>query len=186
MIEVKDKQDLSLFNLTGEYLALFEMDYPEIYEDDSEEVKAEKLKDQMAFDELLSDILMAMDSKADGYCYVRQRWMADIEAAKAEKKNMEAVIKRKENNIKRMEARLYNSMKISGRTNIETALHSLSIKPKRPTVQILIPEEEIPQEYQKIKTEISADKVKIRDAIKNGKKIDFAVYESAGDELKIK
>jgi len=186
MIEVKDKSELSLFNLTGEFQALFAMDYPEIYEEDSDEVKAEKEEDQAAFDELLSEILTAMDSKADGYYYVRQRCMFNIDAAKAEKKLMDTVIKRNENVIRRMEERLYDAMKSTGRTNIKTALHSFSIKPKRPTVQLLIPETEIPEEYQRIKTEISADKVKIRDAIKGGKKIDFAVYESAGDELKIK
>ena len=185
-MEAKKISDLSLFNLTGEFLSLFETEYPEIYEEDSDEVKAEKEAEQAKFDDALSEIITAMDSKADGYCFVRARLLADIDTAKAEKKRIDSFIERKKRAIERMEKRLYEAMKETGRTNIETAIHTISIKPKRASVQILKDIEDIPEEYRRTKVEIEPDKTKIRDAIKSGKTFDFAVYESTGDELKIK
>ena len=186
MADAKPINEQSLFNLTGEFLKLLENDYPEISEDDSEEVKAEKEKAQADFDKTLSQILTAMDDKMDGYCYVRARLLADIDTAKAEKKRIDDIIKRKERVIERMETSLFNSMVATGRTLIQTALHKITIKPKRATVRLLVDDpKDIPQEYQRIKTTVEADKTKIRDAIKNGERLDFAVYESQGDELKI-
>jgi len=185
MTQEKPITEQSLFNLTGEFLRLFEQEYPEISEDDSEEVRAEKEKAQADFDDALSVILTAIDKKMDGYCYVRARLLADIETAKAERKRLDDFIKRKERVVERMETSLFKSMIATGRTIIQTALHKICIKPKRASVRVLVPETEIPKEYQRIKTTIEADKTKIRDAIKSGKKLDFAVYESPGDELKI-
>jgi hypothetical protein len=177
----------SLFELTSDFLSLMDMDYPEIYEDDTELDKAEKQSEIEAFEDTMNMLIDAIDDKADGYCYVIERLEGENETARNAKKKLDALIKSRERKIERLKNALANSMILTERKAIETPLHRITVRSSE-SVKLTHGDkavEFIPVEYRKVKETIEPDKTLIKKALKNGEKFEFATLETKNN-LQIK
>ncbi|WP_321024597.1 siphovirus Gp157 family protein [Eisenbergiella porci] len=161
----------TLYEITGQYLQLLEM----LEEEDN-------LEEQVVKD-TLEGIEGELEIKADGYARIIRE--LDTEAVKyeAEKKRLEERSNALRNRSRILKDHLYNSMKVTGKTKFKTDLFSFGIQ-KNGGLQPMeiVPDVEIPDEYLKKEP----DNIKIREAIKEGKSLPFAVLKERGDHLVIR
>lgn len=175
----------SLFTLTEELSEMFSMGYPEIYDNDSEEVKAEKEELQAAFDERISDLIEKIDNKADGYCSLITRFEGRAKTIEAEISRLMALKKSMDNAKKRMRESLLYCMQSTGRTCINTDLHTIKAV-KNGGKQPMEITGNVPKEYEKTTVVVEPDKDKIRAALEKGEALDFALLKERGSHLSIK
>ena len=96
---------------------------------------------------------------------------------------MQARIETLANNEKLLKQHLYESMKATDKLKFKTDLFSFGIQ-KNGGLQPMeiVPDVEIPDKYFRKET----DNTKIREALKNGAEIPFAVLKERGDHLVIR
>ena len=163
---------MTLYDIQGEYLRLYEMctnlDDVETYE-----------AFQNALDELDTDLAV----KASGYVNVIKQldMEADecgkvIEAFQQKKKNREVA-------VKRMKEALLNAMDTAELTELKAGEYTLKIA-KNGGKQPLVVDGTVPDNFMKIKYEPDNDL--IRQAIEEGKEVNFAHLEERGRHLNIK
>lgn len=142
------------------------------------------------FFRILDEIKMATDEKIDGIASFIKNLESDVEAIKNEKKNLDARIKAKENLIERLKHsinRHVNLLYMDRDTNevdmdkvnkwkFETARNKISYR-KSESVNV-VDETKLPKKFYEKITTIKADKKAIKDAIKNGDKVNGAVLET--------
>ena len=87
------------------------------------------------------------------------------------------------NNEKRLKQHLYERMKDTGKTKFKTDLFSFGIQ-KNGGLQPMeiVPDVEIPDEY----CRKEPDNMKIREALKKGAELPFAVLKERGEHLSIR
>ena len=142
----------TLYELTGQMqmlLALMEDPDtdPQIIEDSLEAVSGER------------------DVKLDGYGRVRAKMKADIAAIKAEEDRLANRRKAMENNVKRLETHVQDSMIQTGDTKIKTTLFTFSIQKNPPRVVIDDPSR-IPEGFL-IPQEPKIDTASIKESLKS-------------------
>lgn len=161
----------TLYEITGDYLRLLEM------------LEEEENIDLQAFNDTLEGIEGEFEIKADGYARVLRELNAEALKFKAEIERMTAKMNAIINNSTRLKKHLYDSMKITGKTSFKTGLFSFNIQ-KNGGLQPMeiLPDAEIPDEY----CRKEPDNAKIREALKNGAELPFAVLKELGEHLSIR
>lgn len=161
----------TLYEITGQYLQLLEM----LEEEDN-------LEEQVVKD-TLEGIEGELEIKADGYARIIRELDAEAVKYEEEKKRLEERGNALRNRSRILKDHLYNSMKVTGKMKFKTDLFSFGIQ-KNGGLQPMeiIPDVIIPDEYLKKEP----DNTKIREAIKEGKSLPFAVLKERGDHLVIR
>lgn len=159
----------SLYELTGEFHALYEL--------------ATSEEDQQAFLDTLEGLKGELEVKAGGYIHVIKQLSMEadecdkvIEAFKAKKAT-------RENNVKRMKEALLNAMDAANIDTLTAGEYTLKIA-NNGGVQPLKIDGDVPDSFTKVI--IEPDSKKIRDALVEGQKLDFAHLEPRGRHLNIK
>ncbi len=161
----------TLYNITGDYLSLLEM-----LENDGD-------IDPQILADTLEGIEGEFEEKADEYAKIIRELDAEEDKFITEIKRMSSKMNAISNNSLRLKQHLYESMKATGKTKFKTGLFSFCIRKNGGQQPMeIVPGAEIPDEYcKKI-----PDNPKIRDALKNGKNLSFAMLKEYGDNLVIK
>lgn len=161
----------TLYEITGDYLRLLEM------------LEEEDNLDPQAFKDTLEGIEGEFEIKADGYARVLKELAAEAGKYDAEIQRMTARRDSLNNRSKMLKQHLYESMKATGKTKFKTDLFSFGIQ-KNGGLQPMeiVPDMEIPDEY----CRKEPDNTKIRDALKAGKELPFAVLKERGEHLSIR
>ncbi len=161
----------TLYEITGDYLRLLEM------------LEEEEDIDPQAFQDTLEGIEGEFEIKADGYARVLKELNAEIEKFKAEIERMTARMNAISNNSTRLKQHLYYNMKKINKLKFKTDLFSFGIH-KNGGLQPLeiLPGMDVPDEY----CRKEPDNTKIREALKNGMELPFAVLKERGEHLVIR
>lgn len=121
--------------------------------------------------------------KVENYARIIKNTQAEVEAYKEEVARMTAKRRSLEDNIERMKKAAEYAMWLQGEKKVKGELFTLAIQKNPPSLKIDIEPEELPQEFQTIT--ISANKEKIKAAIKEGRAIEWARLEQ-GESLRIR
>lgn len=152
---------MNIYQLTTNYETVLNM----LYDEDIDE--------QMILDTLES-IEGEIEDKADNYAKIIKELESKANARKEEAKRLAESAKSFENKVKLLKQNLFNAMKTTGKTKFATNLFSFNIA-KNGGKQSLTIDGEVPEEY--TKTIIEDDNDKIRKALEDGEKLDFAHLE---------
>lgn len=121
--------------------------------------------------ETLNGIEMDIHQKCENMTKVIRDFESQAEILDSEIKRLMGRKKTLENKANFLRAGIKGTMENTGIDKVNSSLFSISLsKPKIGAVVINIPVEELPQEYQKVT--ITADKIAIKNDIKNGVVID--------------
>ncbi len=161
----------TLYEITGDYLRLLEM------------LEEEENIDPQAFKDTLEGIEGEFEIKADGYARVLKELNAEADKYNAEIQHMAARRDSINNRGKMLKQHLYDSMKATGKLKFKTDLFSFGIQ-KNGGLQPMeiLPDVTIPDEY----CRKEPDNAKIREALKNGAELPFAVLKERGEHLSIR
>lgn len=161
----------TLYELTGNYLRLLEI----LEEDES--------PNEQVFKDTLEAIDGDFEDKADNYARIIRELHGEAEKYAAEIKRMQARMDVISNNESRLKRYLYDAMKATEKVKFKTELFSFGIH-KNGGLQPMeiLPGVEIPDEY----CRKEPDNTKIREALKNGAELPFAVLKERGDHLVIR
>ena len=144
-----------------------------------------EMLDEDSFNAKFDEIQMALNDKIESTMLFYKSLNSEAEAIKAEEKNLTQRRKVKEALAERLKKRIDNyithqftdddgNVDLTGlnKYKFETPRLKLSY---RKSESVDVPDAtKVPKEYQKVKTEITADKTAIKKAIKSGAKIDGA------------
>lgn len=155
---------MTLYELTDDYLRLLE------FAEDPE-------CDPDVFADTMDAIEGGIEDKADGYAKVIGELSAKAEALSKEADRLANRKKAIENNIKRMKEHLTNCMVAIDKRKFKTDLFSFSVQKNQASVKFDVPEDEVPDEYMRIKRE--PDKTSIKKAIEAGEEITWAHLEQS-------
>lgn len=114
-----------------------------------------------------------LQEKALNYTHVIKNFEADSQAIDNEIKRLKAMKEAKDNAIDRMKEAVRNAMLVSGIDKIESSLFKLSIRRSEAVEVVNI--DQLPEMLTTVKKTVSADKVKIKEAIKSGLTVEGAV-----------
>lgn len=165
----------TLYKLTEDYEALLE--YADSVDPDDEEV----------FLQTLDSVTATIDVKMDDYAVVMDHMASRAALIDKEIKRLTAIKHAIDNNHKRMQERLYESMIATDRRKVQTDLHTFSIVKNGGKLPLIIdPDANIPHKWCKIT--IEPDKDMIRTALETGNAevLEFAHFGERGEHLTIK
>jgi hypothetical protein len=110
-----------------------------------------------------------LQAKAGNYAKVIANIQGDSDAIDAEIKRLKAMKESKDRAVTRLKDAVKNAMMVSGIDKIESPLFKLSLR-RSESVEVEVPEA-LPIDWQVKKVTITADKVAIKQAIKEGHSI---------------
>lgn len=142
--------------------------------------------DEQTIADTLDAVEGAYEYKMENCCKVIKNLEADIEALKAEAKRLTDKRRTLENNIDRLKARMFESMKITGKEKIKGSVFTLTIQKnggKAPVV-LDVDVEELPDNLVRVKEE--PDIEAIRDYLENNPECKYAHIGERGESLRIK
>ena len=113
-----------------------------------------------------------LQAKAIDYTYVIKNFEADSQAIDNEIKRLKAMKEAKDKAIDRMKEAVRNAMLASGIDKIESSLFKLSLRRSEAVEVVNI--DQLPEILVTVKKTVSADKVKIKEAIKSGLTVEGA------------
>ena len=113
-----------------------------------------------------------LQAKAIDYTYVIKNFEADSQAIDNEIKRLKAMKEAKDKAIDRMKEAVRNAMLASGIDKIESSLFKLSLRRSEAVEVVNI--DQLPESLVTVKKTVSADKVKIKEAIKSGLTVEGA------------
>jgi hypothetical protein len=114
-----------------------------------------------------------LQEKSLQYTYVIKNFEADSQAIDNEIKRLKAMKEAKGGAIERMKEAVKNAMLAGGIDKIESSLFKLSLRRSEAVEVVNI--DQLPENLITVKKTVSADKVKIKEAIKSGEVIPGAV-----------
>ena len=163
----------SLYELKNEYKILKEM-----MEDDS--------IDDDIISNTMEGIEYELEIKADNYAKIMKELEGEAETIKKEIARLDDKYSRIKDNVKRLKDNLQQAMVETGKTKIKTDLFTISVQKNGGVLPLVLEKDvlEIPDEYTTKLTRIDSDKV--RKALENGEKLDFAHFGERGESLRIK
>lgn len=151
------------------------------------EIVSNMLYDENIDEQMILDTLESIDGeiedKADNYAKIIKEMEAKRDTRKAEAKRLTDSASVFDNRIKYLKQNLFNSLKTIGKTNFTTDLFTFKIQ-KNGGQRALTIDGDVPAEY--TKTIVENDTDKIRQALKEGKELDFAHLEPQTESLRIK
>lgn len=147
---------MNLYDLTGNYKKVYEMDL-----------------DDETWQDTLESIDSAIEQKADGLMYVIRDLEVDVVGLKGEEARLKKKREVAERKIKRLKQYLQDNMETVGKTKFKTQLFSYNIQ-NNPASLKLTDEKLIPQKYYTVETSRKYDNKAIKDDLKAGKVINGA------------
>ena len=111
--------------------------------------------------------------KAENYAYAIKSLEIDVDAIDNEMKRLKGLKDAKNNAIDRMKGAVVNAFQIYGITEVKSATLKLSLRRSEAVEVVNI--DQLPESLTVVKKTVSADKVKIKEAIKNGIPVEGAV-----------
>ncbi len=150
----------SLYELTGQYLAIYEMDIDE---------------------QTKQDTLEGMDweedfvNKAESYVKVIKNLEADLPGLDEEIKRLQDRKSALKNKIDTLKTNLQTAMEVTGNERIKTSLFSIAVQNSRASV--IVDEEKLPKKYLIKKVTVSPDKKSLYELLNEGKKIKGATLQ---------
>lgn len=150
----------TLYELTGQYLAIYEMDID---------------------DETKQDTLASMDweddfvNKVEGYAKVIKNLEADLPGLDEEIKRLQDRKSALKNKIDTLKTNLQTAMEVTGNERIKTSLFSIAVQNSRASV--IVDEEKLPKKYLVKKVTVSPDKKSLYELLNEGKKIKGAILQ---------
>ena len=160
----------TMLDLTGQYLELLELA-------SDPDVDPDAVKDT------LEALTGEIEVKADSYAVVMKSLKNKIALFKAEYKRLKDAADRMQSNYDNMLQTIKGAMEAMGITEIQGQYNGFKIVGNG-GVQPLKITGDVPESYTKVT--ISPDNEKIRKALEEGKKLDFAYLEERGTNLRIK
>ena len=158
----------SLYDLTGEFKALYELAVDD--------------EDPQAFLDTLEGLKGELEVKAGGYVHVIKQLEMEVDECDKVIDAFKAKKATRTNNVKRMKEALMQAMDIAGVDKLPAGEYTLKIA-KNGGVQPLVLGD-VPDNYMKVKLEPDTDK--IRKALNDGEDLSFAHLEERGRHLNIK
>ncbi|MCU0082591.1 siphovirus Gp157 family protein [Streptococcus danieliae] len=144
----------TLYDLTGQFLNIYQMDI-------DEDTKLDTIESMGLIEDL--------EDKAEGYAKVIRNLEADKASYKVEKERFAAKEKAVDNKIKLLKTNLQTAMELTGLTKIDGELFNLSLQKTKDSV--IIEEDKLPKKYWNKKVTEIPDKKGLYDLLKEGKKI---------------
>ena len=114
-----------------------------------------------------------LQEKATNYAYAIKSLEADIDTIDNEMKRLRALKEAKTNAIDRMKGSVVNAFQIYCITEVKSATLKLSLRRSESVEVISI--DQLPESLTVVKKTVSADKLKIKEQIKNGIPVEGAV-----------
>lgn len=114
-----------------------------------------------------------LQEKATNYAYAIKSLESDIDTIDIEMKRLRALKEAKTNAADRMKGCVVNAFQIYGITEVKSATLKLSLRRSEAVEVISI--DQLPESLIVVKKTVSADKVKIKEQIKNGIPVEGAV-----------
>ena len=164
----------NLYELTGDILKLQQL------LETGEVVDTELLAD------VLTDTTADYEEKIENYAKVIKNLSADVDALKAETERLTTRRKALETNITNLKARMFDSMKQTGKTKIKGTLFTVSIQANGGKIPVIVdvPTEKLPDDL--VKIEEKPDLEAIAAYIDNHPETDLAHYGERGESLRIR
>jgi hypothetical protein len=147
----------ALYKIANEYQALFDL----LDEDD-------QVLEKLHVIEKLDQVKDVLENKAIAIASYIKNLDAELNAVDAAKKEMAARAERVNNKMDFLKRYLKENMELCGITEISRSPHFVIKLKKCPESVEVYAEDQIPDEYRKVKTSISIDKVKIKEEIHLG------------------
>lgn len=142
--------------------------------------EGEALLDKTIQEEL--DTRQAFDGKAEAYCDLLNEWDALVEARRAEKARLDALIKSSESRVKRLKSNLHFAMGRLGIRKYETTRYKIAIQKNGGILPMELDEFLVPAEYCKS----VPDRERIREALEAGEQFAFARLGERGESVRIR
>lgn len=135
-----------------------------------------------------SELGEQQSSKIDGYCALIRELELRSAARKEESERLAKRVKVDEAQAKFLQVRLKDHLEQHGLKKIETERFTVGIVNNggKVPLELTQPPERLPTQYQRIKTEVSADADKIREALERGEQLGFATLGKRGTRLSIR
>jgi phage terminase small subunit len=137
---------------------------------------ARALEDDELTPELENELVInqqELQIKAENYAYAIKSLEGDVSIIDEEIKRLKGLKDAKNNAIDRMKGSVVNAFQIYGITEVKSATLKLSLRRSEAVEVISI--DQLPENLVTVKKTVSADKVKIKEAIKNGVPVEGAV-----------
>lgn len=140
--------------------------------------------------DVLADTLEAVDGeyedKIEQYCKVIKNLEADMDALKSEAKRLTDKRKSLENNIDRLKAAMFESMKATGKTKVKGAIFTAAIQKNggKPPIIVDVETSELPDEL--VKVVESPDLEAIYKVLITHGTSKYAHFGERGESLRIK
>lgn len=166
----------TLFNLTGQYLALIDL------------AAATDAEEDQAFLDTLEGITGEIAEKADSYVYVMAKIDGNVETVSKEIDRLTKIKTALENHKKAMKDSLFNAMKAMDMPEIKTDLHKLKICKNGGKIPVIYDWDENkpeawPEKYQAQKIVLNKDRV--REDLEAGVELSGAHLGERGEHLRI-
>lgn len=145
---------MTIYDLTGHALQLKELL-------DADEI------DEQTFSDTLESI--GADDKVDSYCMIIRELEDEIAARDALAERLKILNEKAKRNIERMKQALDGFVTATGKPKIHTALFTVSYR--RSEAVEVIDESLIPEDFIKVSTKVTPDKILIKAALKSGEKV---------------
>ena len=176
MADKHQKDPFTLFDLTKEIKAIILDIVDAEIAGDKDEVKALMAE--------LDEFYDARESKHEGYVKVIKNSLAGAENHQSVSDEFGKRATALKNLAKRLKETLLDDMEQHGEEAVPAGIFKIARQQNSvPTVNVLIPDEDLPAEYQNVTVE--ADKTALRRAIKNGTEIDGVDMEY-GEHVRIR
>lgn len=161
---------VTLFDIVGEFQALYEM------------ATSEDVESEDAFIDTLNSLTAELETKSGGYVAVINRLEAEQTKAEEISKAYAAVAKSRKNAVKRMKDTLLYAMDELGLTEMPAGDLTIKIK-KNGGLQPLVIDGDVPGNMTKVTIEPDNDKIR---AYLKDNECDFAHLEERGRHIEIK
>lgn len=120
-----------------------------------------------ALSAMMEDLALQEADKADGIAYAIRKQNAAIAFLSEEGKRIAAKKKAQENALNRLKQRTLQAFELAGISKVKGNSSTLSVK-VTPSIMLTIDAKELPEEYQRVKTTVEADKTLIKEHLNAG------------------
>ena len=162
-----DAKTVTLYEMTSDLVELMEVEI-------DEEVK----------NEIIENIKLQMETKAENIIAVIRSYETRIEGIKAEEKRLMEYRKSEEKKLERLKEYTTYCMELLGNKKLDTTLGRISLR-KKPATLNIIDESLIPSQYKEIIQTVKVDKAQIKKDLKESNIEGVELVES-GNSLQIK
>lgn len=150
-----------------------------------EELHGDVTGQEAALDAMVRGLEDEEDQKLEGYRYYLARLAARAAWKKAEEQRLAARRRTEEQRIEWLKARLLAHVQAAG-GKIETAGGSFAAQKNPPSVELLVPADELPMEYCRHSVTYSPETDRIRKELKAGAKLPFARFREPSFHLRLR